>query len=138
MFLLLFFFFFGISNENFIENEDGFMFTMMNTKYLNKLKKHQVENLKQYWNSKMELKICKKPQAREKKSSKSTRISNDQDISQHPKTSDYSVLSTLSTSSMPAPYSTQLRIVSQTSFSNQIIALQQTSVKKWVEFFFFF
>ena len=43
------------------------MFTMMNTKYLNKLQKHQVENLKQYWNSKMELKICKKPQARVKK-----------------------------------------------------------------------
>ena len=41
-----FFFFFWISNENFIENEDGFMFTMMNTKYLNKLQKHQVENLK--------------------------------------------------------------------------------------------
>ena len=43
---LLFFFFFGISNENFIENEDGFMFMMMNTKHLSKLQKHQVENLK--------------------------------------------------------------------------------------------
>lgn len=100
-------FFFCMSNENFIENEDGFMFTMMNTKHLNELQKHQVENLKEYWDSKMELKICKKPQAWIKKSSKSTSISNDQEISQHPQTSDYSVLSTLSTSSMPAPYSTQ-------------------------------
>lgn len=67
-----------MSNENFIENEDGFMFTMMNTKHLNELQKHQVENLKEYWDSKMELKICKKPQAWIKKSSKSTSISNDQ------------------------------------------------------------
>lgn len=124
-----------MSNENFIENEDGFMFTMMNTKHLNELQKHQVENLKEYWDSKMELKICKKPQAWIKK------IANQQ-VYQMIKRF-LNILKHLTIPFFPHyPHQAcqhhiphKVEDCSQTNFSNQNSIATDNCVKKFVEFF---
>ena len=54
----------GLSDKfHLIEDEKHSMFTIMKTKYLKKLKDDQLEDLKECWNSKIEVQY-EKPHAR--------------------------------------------------------------------------
>ena len=57
----LFFFFFGISNKSFIEDETYFMFAMMNTKYLKKITRRSYRRYKSILELKNRGKMCKTP-----------------------------------------------------------------------------
>lgn len=70
---------------------------------LKKLQEGHTEDLKAFWNSKIEVK-CVNPMPESKQTRyESTGISSDWETPQHPQTYDYSVTSTLSTSRMSTP-----------------------------------
>ena len=56
-----FFFFFGISNKSFIEDEKFFMFAIMNTKYLKKITRRSYRRSKSVLELKNRGKMCKTP-----------------------------------------------------------------------------
>ena len=98
------FFFFWISNKSFIEDEKFFMFAMMNTKYLKKITRRSYRRSKSVLELKNRGKMCKTPCPRANKQG-----TNQQGFHlierppKHPRTYDYSVTSTLSTSRMLTP-----------------------------------
>ena len=98
------FFFLGISNKSFIVDKKFFMFAMMNTKYLKKITRRSYRRYKSILELKNRGKMCKTPCQRANKQG-----TNQQGFHlierppQHPRTYNYSVTSTLSTSRMSAP-----------------------------------
>ena len=72
-----FFFFFGISNKSFIEDETYFMFAMMNTKYLKKITRRSYRRSKSVLELKNRGKMCKPMPESKQTRYESTGISSD-------------------------------------------------------------
>ena len=96
------FFFFWISDQSFIEDEKFFMFAMMNTKYLKKITR-SYRRSKSVLEPKNRGKMCKTPCPRANKQGTNQQGFHLIERPQHPRTYNYSVTSTLSTSRMLAP-----------------------------------